>query len=242
MKTLHKIFTALVFISVLGIHLSYAGGLRVDQVLDRMEEANARLEDMQADFVQTKEMAFFDECIVSKGKFYFRNPDKLVLDTRSPEHQQLIINYNHVWLHYPELKQVHELSLKQSKGLSAMFVGFGGSVKDIREQFSVELGELDEGAKTQGKSFCKLILQPLPGSPAASPALCLDRVILMVDRGKWLPVKTWIVQKNGDRTILEYSNRKVNLKLSESRFTFKPPAGTEVIDHTKGAAGSGTAE
>jgi len=195
-----------------------------------MEEANLRLKDMQADFLQTKEMALFNECIVSKGKFYFLNPDKLVLDTTSPEHQQLIINYNRVWLHYPELKQVHELSLKQTRGLSALFVGFGGSVRDIREQFSVEL-QTDE-TDDQGKHSYTLVLYPLAGTPAASPALGLDQVILTVTEGKWYPVKTQIVQKNGDRTILEYSNQKVNLKLSESRFTFKPPAGTEVIDHT----------
>ena len=122
------------FIPLAVAPLTAAGRMSVDRVLQRMNEANQRLEDLQADFVQTKEMVLFEDRIVSRGKFYFRNPDKLVLDTQSPEHQQLIINYNHVWLHYPELKQVHELSLKQTKGLSALFVGFGGSVKNIREQ------------------------------------------------------------------------------------------------------------
>jgi outer membrane lipoprotein carrier protein len=206
-----------------------AAGLRVEQVLDRMDRANARLEDLQADFVQTKQLALFDENIVSEGKFYFRNPDKLVLDTQSPEHQQLIINYNHVWLHYPELKQVHELSLKQSSGLSAMFVGFGGSVAAIREQFNVALAESGEWKK--GETFYTLDLTPIPGSPAASPALGLEKVVLTVTDSRWYPVRTRIVQKNGDSTMLEYSNQKDNLKLSDSKFTFKPPAGTQVIQH-----------
>ncbi|MBW7996917.1 MAG: outer membrane lipoprotein carrier protein LolA [Candidatus Glassbacteria bacterium] len=213
-----------------------AAGLEVDQVLERMSRANQRLEDLQADFVQTKQLALFDDNIVSKGKFYFRNPDKLVLDTQSPEHQQLIINYNHVWLHYPELKQVHELSLKQSSGLSALFVGFGGSVADIQEQFTVELvetGSLDEGGK-----FYSLALVPIPGTSAASPSLGLEKVILTVADGKWYPVRTMIVQKNGDSTLLEYSNQKENLKLSDARFTFKPPAGTQVIQHSGGASQS----
>ena len=210
--------------------------LDVNQVLRRMEEANRRLEDLQADFVQIKEMALFDDRIISRGKFYFRNPDKLVLDTQSPEHQQLIINYNHVWLHYPELKQVHELSLKQTKGLSALFVGFGGSVKNIRDQFNVSLEKFEVNAT--GKTTYTLSLEPLKGTPAASPALGLRRVLLTVVEGKWYPIRTEIIQKNGDRSILNYTNHEINLKLSESRFTFTPPAGTQVIDHTAGRGAS----
>ncbi len=208
--------------------------MTVDDVLARMNRANSRLEDLQADFVQTKQMALFDENIVSKGKFYYRNPDKLVLDTQSPEHQQLIINYNHVWLHYPDLKQVHELSLKQSSGLSALFVGFGGSVAGVQEQFTVELTET--GKRDGGGSYYTLALTPIPGTPAASPALGLEKVMLTVNDGKWYPVRTMIVQKNGDSTTLEYSNQRDNLKLSDSRFTFKPPAGTQVIQHSGGTA------
>jgi outer membrane lipoprotein carrier protein len=208
--------------------------LTVEDVLERMSRANNRMEDLQADFVQTKQLALFDENIVSEGKFYFRNPDKLVLDTQSPEHQQLIINYNHVWLHYPDLKQVHELTLKQSSGLSALFVGFGGSVANIQEQFTVQL--LETGSWDGGGSYYKLALLPIPGTPAASPALGLDKVILTVNDSKWYPVRTMIVQKNGDSTVLEYHNQRDNLKLSDSRFTFNPPKGTQVIQHGDGVA------
>ncbi len=213
---------------------AFAAELAVDDVLEQMSRANSRMEDLQADFVQTKQMALFDENIVSQGKFYFRNPDKLVLDTQSPEHQQLIINYNHVWLHYPDLKQVHELSLKQSSGLSAMFVGFGGSVADIQEQFTVEL--LETGSLDEGGSYYKLALLPISGTPAASPALGLEKVVLTVSDGKWYPVRTRIVQRNGDSTTLEYSNQRDNLKLSDSHFTFNPPKGTQVIQHGGGVA------
>jgi len=229
MKKLFLILTGCLFVIFSGTSGLAAAELDVNQVLQLMGEANGRLQDLQADFVQTKEMALFDEKIVSKGKFYFRNPDKLVLDTQSPEHQQLIINYNHVWLHYPELKQVHEFSIKQSKGLTAMFVGFGGSVNDIRDQFEVSLDKIEPG--TRGANSYTLALVPKAGSPAASPALGLERVILTVNGEKWYPVRTEIVQRNGDRTVLEYSNQKDNLRLSEARFTFHPPAGTKVIPY-----------
>ena len=229
MKRSLFVLTGCLFMIFSGTTGLAAAELDVNQVLQRMGEANGRLQDLQADFVQTKEMALFDEKIVSKGKFYFRNPDKLILDTQSPEHQQLIINYNHVWLHYPELKQVHEFSIKQSKGLTAMFVGFGGSVNDIRDQFEVRLDKVETTVK--GLNSYTLALVPKAGSQAASPALGLERVILTVTGEKWYPVRTEIVQRNGDRTVLEYSNQKDNLRLSEARFTFHPPAGTKVIPY-----------
>ena len=208
---------------------STASQLTVDRVLERMEATSTRLVDLQADFVQTKVMALFDECIISKGKFYFRNPDKLILDTVSPEHQQLIINHRNVWLHYPEMKQVHKLSLNQTKGLSALFVGFGGSVRNIRDQFTVELAKVEKDKK--GRLVYTLWLTPIKGTPVASPVLGLEQVVLSVLEERWYPIRSEIVQTNGDRSIYEYSNHRLNLKLSEARFTFNPPAGTEVITH-----------
>ena len=206
-----------------------ASQLTVDQVLERMEATSTRLMDLQADFMQTKVMVLFDESIVSKGKFYFRNPDKLIMDTISPEHQQLIINHNNVWLHYPEMKQVHKLSLNQTKGLNALFVGFGGSVRGIRDQFTVEIKKVEKNQN--GRLVYLLLLTPVEGTPAASSALGLKQVRLSVLEGRWYPVRSEIVQANGDRSIYQYSNHRLNLRLSEARFTFKPPAGTEVITH-----------
>ena len=234
MRLLKGFFIALALVSVFTA-VNLPAAMTAERVLEKMGQSNLRLQDLQADFVQTKVMALFDEKIISRGKFYFRNPDKLVLDTTEPDHQQLIINYNRVWLHYPDLKQVHELSLNQSKGLNALFVGFGGAVKDIHDQFNVTLS--DSGNLENGTDFYVLSLEPITGTPAASPALGLARVLLTVTGRKWYPVRTEIVQKNGDRTILEYSNQKDNLKLSESRFTFKAPEGTQVIDHTAGESG-----
>ncbi|MFH1068264.1 MAG: outer membrane lipoprotein carrier protein LolA [Candidatus Glassbacteria bacterium] len=235
MKVLKKTFTVIALCALAAAGTLPAVEMTTERILEKMGQSNLRLQDLQADFVQTKVLALFDEQLISHGKFYFRNPDKLVLDTTEPEHQQLIINYNHVWLHYPDLKQVHELSLNQAEGLSALFVGFGGAVKDIRDQFNVALRE--SGTREDGTGYYVLSLEPIPGTPAASPALGLARVLLTVTDRKWYPVRTEIVQKNGDRSILEYSNQKDNLKLSESRFTFKPPVGTQVINHTAGQSG-----
>jgi len=229
MRIVLKIMVLTWLLVVLGLQTAAASRLGVDRVLERMEATSSRLMDLQADFVQTKVMALFDESIISKGKFYFRNPDKLIMDTTSPEHQQLIINYNNVWLHYPEMKQVHKLSLNQTKGLSALFVGFGGSVRDIREQFEVEITKVEKNES--GRLVYLLSLKPIEGTPAASPALGLRQVLLSVPEGRWYPVRSEIVQTNGDRSIYQYSNHRLNLKLSEARFTFTPPAGTEVITH-----------
>lgn len=206
-----------------------ADGLGVDAVLERMAESSARLEDIQADFVQTKIMTVFDEKIVSSGKFYFRNPDKLVLDTQQPEHQQLIINHNRGWLHYPDLKQVHEFTVRQARDMSALFIGFGGSAARIRDQFEVTLESV--AGDSAGTRLYTLRLVPIPGSGAASPMLGIERVMLTVVEGRWHPVRTEIVQSNGDLSIYDYTGHCLNLKLSDSRFTFNPSAGTEVIQH-----------
>ena len=85
MKAIFRLLVIIFVFSFQRPDFTFSGELNIDQILQLMEETNLQLEDMQADFVQTKEMALFDERIVSKGKFYFRNPDKLILDTKSPD-------------------------------------------------------------------------------------------------------------------------------------------------------------
>ena len=96
MKIVLKMLVMACLLCFPGPKTATASELTVDQILERMETTSTRLVDLQADFMQIKVMALFDEPIVSKGKFYFRNPDKLIMDTVSPEHQQLIINHNNV--------------------------------------------------------------------------------------------------------------------------------------------------
>ena len=98
---------------------------------------------------------------------------------------------------------------------------------------------VETGRWETGGEYYTLALTPIPGTSAASPALGLEKVMLTVTDSRWYPVRTRIVQRNGDSTMLEYSNQRDNLKLSDARFTFTPPAGTQVIQHGSSGGNQG---
>ena len=211
-----------------------AEDLSVEAILDNMEQASAKLKSMTADFSETRVMALFDEEVKSSGRFYYKEPDKLVMETLEPDKQTLIINGSEVMMHYPVMKQIHKLSIGDGKNMEALFIGFGGSVSSIREQFTTSIDRVEDDGS--GVRLYTLSLAPREGSPAASPALGLDKILLTVSSDRWYPVRSEIVQKNEDRAIYEYSGRKFNEPIADERFDFVPPEGTEVIVH--GAKGN----
>ena len=228
-----SVLTSLMVVLLSFFSILQAQQLGVEQVLDNMESASARLETMTADFVLTKVMALFDEEVKSSGKFYYKEPDKLVMETLEPDKQTLIINGSEVMMYYPEMKQIHKLSIENGKNMEALFIGFGGSVSSIREHFMVDIDKIEPGESDN--QLYTLSLVPREGSPAANPSLGLDKILLTVSSDRWHPVSSEIVQKNEDRAIYEYSGRKFNETVSDERFDFVPPQDTEVIVHgTKG--------
>ena len=226
--------TCLLVVLLASFSVICAEDLSVEAVLDNMEQASAKLETMTADFTETKVMALFDEEVRSSGRFYYKEPDKLVMETLEPDRQTLIIKGSEVMMHYPEMKQIHKLSIGDGKNMEALFIGFGGSVSSIREQFTAEIDRVEDDAN--GARFYTLSLVPREGSPAASPALGLDKILLTVSSDRWYPVRSEIVQKNEDRAIYQYSGRKFNEPISdESVSILFLHKGTEVIVHgTKG--------
>jgi len=56
----------------------------LDRVLAGLARSAAGIETLSSDFVQEKYLAVFQDALVSAGRFYYRKPDKLRWELRSP--------------------------------------------------------------------------------------------------------------------------------------------------------------
>ena len=56
----------------------------LDRVLAGLARSAAGIETLSSDFVQEKYLAVFQDALVSRGRFYYRKPDKLRWELRSP--------------------------------------------------------------------------------------------------------------------------------------------------------------
>lgn len=55
-----------------------------EQTLQRLQSLSGRIETLDSDFVQTKYLAVFQDAMVSKGRFYFQQPDALRWELTHP--------------------------------------------------------------------------------------------------------------------------------------------------------------
>jgi outer membrane lipoprotein-sorting protein len=101
-------------------------------------------------------------------------------------------------------------------------VGFGKSMEYLKKNYQIRLLE-------KKKDFCSLELIP----KKEEELRYISKMILWIDTKKYWPVKTKIFEPNGDATLIEFKNIKINTKISDSEFEFKVPKGVEVVEPLK---------
>lgn len=83
----------LLFIGLLGYCLSAnAQSSAENQLLEKIKTANANCTSITSTFKQTRHFSFMDGDVISKGNFYYRKPDRLLLKYTEPAGGLLLIN------------------------------------------------------------------------------------------------------------------------------------------------------
>jgi len=145
----------------------------------------------------------------SNGNFSVQRPGKLRWKTGEPYAQLLVTNNKTLWLYDPDLEQVTvrpvDARMKETPALL-----LGGKVEEIRQSFNVSM---KDG-----------VYHLTPKNPKA-PFKSME--IHFAESG--LPASMIVRDSMGQTTKIKFSGMKANPKLSASIFTFKPPAGTDII-------------
>lgn len=76
----------------LSVYSATLTGARYKETAAKINAAAARMPSMTCDFTQTKHLAMLREKMVSKGKMYYRKPDKLRWEYVSPYKYTFILN------------------------------------------------------------------------------------------------------------------------------------------------------
>ena len=78
--------------------LGSAQSLQQSDMIEQINKASAGMQSLQCDFVQTKFLNILDDKMVSKGKMYYQQADKLRWEYTSPYAYTFILNQNQVLL------------------------------------------------------------------------------------------------------------------------------------------------
>lgn len=209
----------ILFIFTLSLLLPFtskeAQSLSVDEVVKRIREAREKTKDFSADLLQEKKISLLKEKVISKGRIRFKKPDKISIEFFHPEASQMVFDGKTFLLYFKEEKMAERYQI-QGNPVVEKYMLFS---KDPFQEKLAQWRILEDR-----ESF--LIMEILP--KVKDP--------LFVKTKMWISKKDWIitgmemVEKNGDTTLLQYSNMKVNAGLSDSDFEIRLPKDVKVTE------------
>lgn len=218
LKTFFLIVTAFVFVSVRELK---AGDEEKKHVMSRMKSANETTTSLQAKMKQRKISSFMEKEVVSKADFYYMKPGKYFLDPNSKDENEYIINNKEVWIINHKSKTVTVTNEKELN-FSQYIMGFGGSLEGLDNLFDIKVS-----AKENQKKFgsYKIQLTPLKNTKFYNK---LEKIVVYVRDDLWLPYGAELYENDGDITIWEFTDFKVNGKIKEEVFKQEMPKGYQL--------------
>ena len=176
------------------------------------------LHSLEADFVEIYQGSGIQRS--ESGTLWLKKPGKMRWEYRSPEEKLFVTDGDQAWLYLPSEKQARKSSLRK--------------MDDLRSPLALLLGKTKLEKELLNLSF----------APDVQPSSPENAVLRGVARGMEDRIRQVLVEvtpqhriariliDSTDDSITEYrfSNQKEDVPVLDSKFSFRAPAGSEIID------------
>lgn len=207
----------------------------LQEILAAFKKGYASMEDLHADFSQRTYVASLKREEKGSGELFLKKKGgsaQFRFNYTRPK-QQIISNGKNVWYYLPDNKQVILTdTAKLFSGGNGIALSYLTGLGSLADDFNIRL--LADSPDKKGNYQLELI--PKKNNPAvAKLQLSVSAKTVEISRRDvageaFFPIAASILfDQIGNRTTIEYSNIRLNNGLSGDRFSFKPPAGVEVI-------------
>ncbi len=191
-------------------------GDRTEKLIDVLQKRYDQTIAISADFKQKTYAAGDPDGILAQGKVYFKRPHLMRWEYEKPDRQLIVTSGKDVYIYEIQARQVTILPRKQflsSEISRAFFFGKG----DLRRDFNVV--PVPEDFPDPSWSLCLVPKRQIPQ---------LKRLFITLDPRSHLVKKVIIEDQMGGKTIIEFSNIRINRDLPAGLFRFTIPKGVEV--------------
>ncbi|MCP4267973.1 MAG: outer membrane lipoprotein carrier protein LolA [Candidatus Brocadiaceae bacterium] len=230
------IVIAIVFSSIMLIHHCNSYGAdspvsyTLDEILEKLEDVNVRLNTMEADIKYTRVISLLDSEEVSNGFLRYKKPKKLNLNFFPPRNEINILDGSYVWIHHIDEKQVekYEMSsdLNSPQGMDIFDLGYEYSTEKAKENYDITL--LDEISSEEGTLY-HIELIPRETFDAE-----YDKTLLWIKGELWLPVQYQLFESDGEIiNTIELTNIQINTEIPDTTFVLDIPEDVEIIEPFK---------
>jgi len=195
----------------------------IHQLARAVDEHYNHLRSLQTDFTEIYRGDGVER--VESGILWLKKPRKMRWEYRSPSEKLFVSNGQVVWFYLPAERQLRKTTLRK--------------LDDIRSPLAFLLGKtkLENELRGLSKAVDQSPLQPgdtvLRGVPAGvvpqGMAGQLSEVLLEITPADQI-VRIVVAEADGATTEFRFAGWKENVEMTDSSFSFTPPAGVETVE------------
>ena len=213
------VFGAIVVLS----HGAGALASDVDDVVSRVDDRYAKIQDLRGEFTQETIIEGFETGFKSTGRFYLKKPGLLRWDYLEPSKEHIYVDGDEVMMYVPEHQQVVKGTLTQisaSKGPLALLLGVG----KLSKQFTVLESP---AASSDSPKIPDLTLIPRPDGDTTPT---IKKILLQLFTDSYLIKTITIFETSGNISRVHFDHIQVNQGLATNLLKFTLPPDVVVVD------------
>lgn len=190
----------------------------VKSLVERMQGFYERTRDFTADFRQEYRYQSFHRTVISTGTVAFQKAAKMRWEYLTPSKRSFVLSGDRIYALDPEAQTLTKAALPTSQ-LSASVTFLWGKGK-LFDEFDI--------SRTECKECLGTLLTLVPKKPDAR----FREVQLDIDPKTAQVRRSIVIDPDGSRNAITFSNLKTNVELPKDTFQLTPPPGTQIIDTT----------
>ncbi len=222
-------FCSLVLNPAVSLASENIGDYDLDEILLNVEEANSKLETMEADIKYSRVITLLDSEEVSVGFLQFKKPKLINVNFFPPRNEINVIDGSYLWIYHIEERQVekYEISGNDSPhGVDIFELGYDYTVEKVKANYEVTLLDV---ISTEEETLFHLELIPRKTFDSE-----YDRTLLWIKEGLWLPVQYQLFESDGEIiNTIHLTHIEINTEISDNEFVLNLPDDVEIIEPFK---------
>jgi outer membrane lipoprotein-sorting protein len=172
--------------------------------------AAKNMQSIQSNFEQDKNLAMLSEKISSAGRFWFKKDNLVRMEYTTPFKYLMIINKNNVYI--KDDQRENTISARSNK----MFQQINRIIVDCVQ--GTALDNKDFTVKTLvGKDGYLIYLSPV----AKGMKDLFSNINVIIDKKDFSIIRMEMVEAGGDNTIIRFTNKQLNVPVSDALFSIK---------------------
>jgi len=196
------------------------------KILDAFDRKQKETTTLKAGFTERKELKLLAKPVLSRGEFFYNQPNQVRWEYLEPERKVFVITENLYVAYYPALKRAEEVPIKKFVGKRLFrFIGLGQSIDDLGKYYEFRLAP-----QSDIKDTYLLVLTPRKKRIRDHVA----EMKIWVDAGTYLPRQLQYLEADGDSTLLTFHDIQVNVEVASDRFHIDLPKDVVVSETYNG--------